>query len=278
MEFTATPLFTHEQKGMIEARSGNPKSLIFPCTDIPKSITHLRNASPNTGHDLHLNGLPILVDFVSSKRLRVLLLSEYGPFINVVSSASLMHKPELSNLSVEETPCTFRYGMSIVVNLRLIKKMCSELSTIRHIDIEIDEFVEHLEEVLVDNNIKIPDPSPVDRFENAIFTGELEYSKNCWKEVYIETYKHLSCPSCLEVVLVGLNLSMYEQIMRYNSGKLLIKRGYQGLFRRDYKIGDRCFSCTCMILEDQARIIVEQRQTHKLHDWQIICEELKIFI
>lgn len=275
MIFNTTPFFTPEQRKMIESRSGNPKSIAFPCEETPKSVKHLRDAAPNTGHDLHLNGLPLLVDFIASKRLRVLLLAEYGKFTNVVSSASLMHKPELSDVSVEGTPCTFQYGMSVVVNLRLIKKMCAELCTIRHIDGEVDELVVELEKVLTEHNIKVPDPLPVTRFEEADFKGLLEYCKGCWEEVNIMNLSWIRSNRCIEIALEGLNLSMYEQLLRYNSGILLIKRGYYGLFRDDYTIGDRAFSCTLVMMEDQARIIVEQRKNHKLKDWQIICKALE---
>ena len=271
MEFTATPLFTPEQRGMVEARSGNPKSLKFPCEDAPKSVPHLRNAAPNTGHDLHLNGLPLLVDFVASKRLRVLLLAQYGRFIHVVSSASLMHKPELSDTSVGDTPSTFRYGMSVMINLRLVKKMYAELCTIRHIDEEIDEWVEGLGKILIEYGIKLPEPLVVNAFEEACFC--LEKEDRAMLKAACEKVSGFQF-DILKLNIYNFNLSMYEQFLRYTSGTLFIP-DYSGMFQKDYKIGDRFFCFAALMTKEQAQIIVEQRKTHKLADWKVICEQLE---
>jgi len=273
MIFKATPLFTPEQREMIETRSGNPKSLTFPCDVTPKSVKHLRNADPNTGHDLHLNGLPLLVDFVASKRLRVLLLARYGKFIDVVSSASLMHRPDLSDTSVDDTPSTFRYGMSVMMNLRIIKKMCAELCTIRHIDEEIDEFVIEIEKTLIDYGVTIPEPLPVETFENAQFKLEKAENKQrfivgCGREFEWQY-------DFLKLNIWFTNLSIYEQLLRYNSGILIPNPDYDALFQKDYKIGGRFFCFAVLMTKEQAQIIINQRENHKLEDWRVICANLK---
>ena len=267
MEFTVTPLFTPEQREMIEARSGNPKSLTFPCEDTPKSVTHLRNAAPNTGHDLHLNGLSVLVDLVVSKRLRVILLYRYGKYLNVVSSASLMHCPSLVSEPIEEVNASFQYGISIMMNLRVMKKMCAELSTIRHLDAEIDDFVTNLEDTLEVNGVQKPQPIVVREFEYLRCTGT--GTPVHFRRLYVSIDDRSNTLS-----MTGLSLIILEQFLRYSSGIIHHKLHLNGVFNPSCLIGGRHFSLVSALTKEQAEIIIKQRKGHKMEDWAIIYDAL----
>jgi len=261
----------------IQERAGNCKSLLFPCKTAPKSINSLIHADPYSGHDLITNGQYILIDCCISKPLRIFLLLNYGQYIDVLSSQSLMHKPELAHTALENVSKTFTYGLSVSVNLRLIKRIYSDLSFIISINRleesnleqyqEICAFNKNLENIISHFKIPLPKahPNPNDELDENITPA-----KNT--KFYFKILKSTKFNDILKFKMTT-NLIILEQFLRYTSDILFDNK--QDIIKQVYT---RCDSLTSNQINiqglfsiEQLKIIYNQRKNHKRLEWKYIC-------
>jgi hypothetical protein len=256
----------------IRQRCGNCKSSTFPCSTVPKSIGNLWNSPSYTGHDLNLGSIFIMVDTEISKPLRIALLAHYGKYINVVSSASSMHRPDLFDGDIDNLPSHTTYGISFVVNLRLIKRIVPELNIPDNADVSIElkeelhVFIHNLKEILTHFKIAIPATITAPLLSNSGTNGMLHFSV---RPIFINTYSFI----------LHTNLIIAEQFLRYTDGLLLAC---------PYRVVSAAYSCESwgddsiaiggVMSKKQATTMYNQRKNHKRHEWGIICNELKIIV
>jgi hypothetical protein len=248
----------------LQARAGNCKSLDFPCTLTPKSISALKNAPSYSGHDLILNGGYYLLDVVISKPFRILLLVNYGKYIDVVSSCSLMHKPEIaSGVAIEDVYPNFAYGISFVMNLRLIKRIVSDLWGTMGADSELASFVIMLSTILINEGIAIPDGAPSRRIK-----------EQATSMLYIPGLV-ITAEDGYNTFSLKCDLILAEQFLRYSNDIMItnkdevVKRAYGA-----YRLGQTCIHIKGVISDDQLRTIRKQRANHKLKEWHRICKAI----
>lgn len=251
-------LTTQDQTKELLALAGNSKSINFPCKDIPKVITNLMDSNPYSGHDLVLGLIPVLINTEITKPFRTLLLFLYGKYINL-SSQSLMHK-NLTNLPLNQIPSSFSYGLSIMTNIRLLKRMVADLQNFLHIQ-EIHDFTLTLSLYLTDElGLKEPQKSNLE-IDFIHSTGEQSIT------IYpISNY--------YEIHFNSFDLSFIEQLLRYTSGTLFTKIEEVDSLFSDYYITDNKVSLVGLFTKQQIKTIIEQRKNHKLLQWRMVCDEL----
>jgi len=272
MYFKYEIINTKENIEGVKQRCGNCKSSVFPCPTVPKSINALWNAEPHSGHDLNTGSIFVLIDTEISKPLRVALLAHYSKYINVVSSASSMHRPDLFEGAIDNLPAHTAYGISFVVNLRLIKRIVSELSIPdnANVSIELKEelhvFIHNLKEILTSFGIKLPATIAIPLLSNPTTNGMLHFSV---RSILSTTY----------VFILHTNLIIAEQFLRYTDGLLLTNPRI--VMANAYSCeswADDSIAIEGVMSKKQATTIYNQRKTHKRQEWRAICDELKIVV
>lgn len=252
-------LTTQEQTQSLLALAGNSKSFDFPCRTIPKAITSLMDSEPYTGHDLVLGLIPVLINAELTKPFRTFLLFLYGRHLNI-SSQSLMHK-NLANLPLNQIPSSFAYGLSIVTNLRLLKRMVADLQNFLHIQ-EIHDFTLTLSLYLTDT-LGMVEPK-----KSNLILDYLHSDGTQDLRIYpISNY--------YEIHFLSFDISFIEQLLRYTSNTLFTKIEHPNNLFSDYYITDNKISLVGLFTKQQIKTIVEQRRNHKLPQWRRVCEEFE---
>lgn len=254
----------------VKQRAGNCKSSVFPCDTTPKSISSLWNAEPYTGHDLNTGSIFVLIDTEISKPLRIALLALYGKYINVTSSASSMHRPDLFEGAIDNLPSHTTYGISFVVNLRLIKRIITDFSFTfppNSVSMELEEelhvFIHNFKEILTHFNISIPETNPIVCLSKISTNGMFHFSV---RPIFLNTY----------AFILHTNLIIAEQFLRYTDGLLLAcphKVVFDAYTCESW--GDDSIAIEGMMSKKQALTIYNQRKSHKRCEWGVICGAIK---
>ena len=292
-------LQSEEERNVILSRAGNCKSDNFPCEVQPKGLASLVGSKAYTGHDVVLNGLYMLLDVEISKPFRCALLMKYGKYIDVVSSASSMHRPDLleANLldvtncktDVENISNSTRYGISFSINFRLAKRILSDLegkySYWSHLGEEVEEFKEVIKQVLrqgcpfaeaVISKPELPTDSTKDLIAFYPAYGEPIGAT----EFYLnegDPHHHAGD------FLISTNLIILEQFLRYTDGILLSPFSVDEAIRELIAHKYSAWGTTRILLEgyitlEQLQTIKAQRATHKRREWRVvICPVINAF-
>lgn len=251
----------------VKKRAGNCKSDKFPCESIPKSLNTLWDAEPYTGHDLNLGSVFILIDTEMSKPLRILLLAHYGKYINVVSSASSMHRSDLFEGSVDDQSIDIQYGISFIANLRLIKRIISDLSEPEKgnhkLVAEIKVFLKYCKDILNHFKIKIPVNN------KAISIGCVSPR---WRALAV------SCSKVDDVLKLEIdtNIIICEQLLRYTNDMMILnKKEIVDSVYNASNWGEYRIKIELLASRIQLETIYNQRKNHKRKEWSVICREIE---